>query len=391
MENQSHIKKTQTLQSFSFGEWFPIPVAILAGLGLLMVYSASLSSKPGIQDQVYFLKHLLFLTIGGTLGLLASRLNAKQWYRFAPLIYFGVLGLLVITLIPLVGVEVNGARRWLRFGPVSFQPSEFAKIALPLALCYLGVKNHPRNMRDIWPIGGVLLAVLPMLVLVAMEPDLGTTIFLVGGAAVVLFVSAWPLRFFVGSAVMLIPAVVLTAMANPYQWKRVTGLLSTLTDLKSAPYQLKQSLVSLGSGGLSGVGLGNGTQKLSFLPEANNDFVFSVVGEELGLIGTLGVIVAWTAVFVLGWYRLKTIRHHKFAYPLAFTMLTQIVVQAALNIAVVVAIVPPKGISHPLLSAGGSGLIVTLIALGMFYGLTESSEDSFDFTSAKERALTSAE
>ena len=358
----------------SIGGWFPVPIVILSGIGLLMVYSASLSSRPGNLDQIYVSRHLLFLLVGGSLGLIASRIRKETWKLLAPWLYGGMLLLLAATLIPKIGIRVNGAQRWIRLGSISVQPSELAKIGLPLFLCFLTARAvQSKGALQGRYLISVLAVILPVIFLVAIEPDLGTAVFLIGSAGIVLFVSGWPLRYFIGATFLLIPAGIITVILNPYQWKRVTGFLETYRDLSQAPYQLKQSLVALGSGGVSGVGFGHGTQKLSFLPEANNDFVFSVVGEELGLIGTIGILVVWSVLFFAGWIRLKRIRNDRFAYPLAFTLLAQVLFQAAFNIAVVVAVVPPKGISHPLLSSGGSGLLVTLIGLGMVYGLSEDS------------------
>jgi cell division protein FtsW len=157
---------------------------------------------------------------------------------------------------------------------------------------------------------------------------------------------------------------------KPYQMQRISGFLAAWTDLSQAPYQLQQSLMSLGAGGVTGVGIGRGWQKLSFLPEANTDFVFAVVGEELGLIGTLGLIAVWIGLYIAG---LRTLRHLPrtgFEYAAGFTLLTQLVLQAALNVAVVTAMVPPKGIPHPLLSYGGSNLVVSIVSLGIVLSLS---------------------
>ena len=160
-----------------------------------------------------------------------------------------------------------------------------------------------------------------------------------------------------------------------YQLERITGFLAAWNDLDQAPYQMKQSLVSLGAGGFFGVGLGKGWQKLSFLPEANTDFVFAVVGEELGLIGTVGLIMLWGSFYAVG---LRLIRHHdrqSFEYLTGFTLLTQLVIQAALNIAVVTAMVPPKGIPHPFLSYGGSNLVVSLLSVGIVISLSRNGQN----------------
>ena len=185
-----------------------------------------------------------------------------------------------------------------------------------------------------------------------------------------MFLVGWPIRNFVFAALMAAPAAGYLVSVKPYQLQRITGFLATWSDMNQAPYQLKQSLVTLGSGGLSGVGLGRGWQKLSFLPEANTDFVFAVVGEELGLVGALGVVLLWGGIYAVGLRLLKDLDHKSFARVAATALLTQIILQAALNVAVVTAVVPPKGIPHPLLSYGGSSLMVSLVSFGVVISLS---------------------
>jgi cell division protein FtsW len=159
-----------------------------------------------------------------------------------------------------------------------------------------------------------------------------------------------------------------------YQRQRITGFLQSWANFDDSPYQLKQSLVTVGTGGLYGVGLGRGWQKLSFLPEANTDFVFAVIGEELGLTGTLSLIGLWCGLYLTGLRMLSHLDHRRFAFLAGFTLLTQLAGQAMLNIAVVTAMVPPKGISHPLISAGGSSLVVSLLAIGIVLSLAKQTE-----------------
>jgi cell division protein FtsW len=170
-----------------------------------------------------------------------------------------------------------------------------------------------------------------------------------------------------------VPACLSILVMKPYQRQRVVGFFETWADFEAAPYQLQQSLVSMGSGGLLGVGLGRGWQKLSFLPEANTDFVFAVIGEELGLLGTLSLLALWCGLYLNGLRMLNRLDPGSFSFVAGFVLLTQVVGQALLNVAVVTAMVPPKGISHPLISAGGSNLIVSLISLAIVYSLTREA------------------
>jgi cell division protein FtsW len=278
--------------------------------------------------------------------------------------------LLVLVLVPGIGVRVKGAQRWIRFPGMSLQPSELAKIAVPLMMCWLVDRNRHRLTG--W-IAGTIPFAIPIVFsvpLVLIEPDLGTALFLLGGASLVLFAGGWPLRNFLLGLSIAVPVALGALAMKPYQQRRITGFLQSWASFDDAPYQLKQSLVTMGAGGLYGVGLGRGWQKLSFLPEANTDFVFAVIGEELGLIGTISLIGLWCGLYLTGLRMLTHLDHRRFAFLAAFTLLTQLAGQAMLNIAVVTGMVPPKGISHPLISAGGSSLVVSLLAIGIVLSLS---------------------
>ncbi|MBS0266672.1 MAG: cell division protein FtsW [Planctomycetes bacterium] len=351
-------------------------IVVLLCFGALMVHSASMTSRPSEVEQIFLSRHLMFIGIGVVLSAAASRVPVRWWQVLAPWLFWGVLLLLVMVLVPGLGAKVNGARRWFRSGSLSGQPSELMKIALPLFVCCLAARN--RAQLSSWRTG-VLPVAYPILLavpLVMVEPDLGTALFLASVGAGSLFVSGWPVRNFLVAAGLAVPAVIATILRRPYQMQRISGFMETWADWTQAPYHLKQSLVTLGAGGACGVGLGKGFQKLSFLPEANTDFVFAVIGEELGLLGALSVIVLWLAVYVLGLRLLRAIPRETFAYNAAFMLLSQIVFQVALNVAVVTAMVPPKGIPHPLISYGGSNLVVSLLAFGVFLSLTRPQAES---------------
>jgi cell division protein FtsW len=352
--------------------------ALLLGFGLLMVHSASVTSWPTEFEQVYLSRHLAFLSFGLVLSCFAATRPPEFWVKSAPWIFVATVGLLVLVLVPGIGVRVKGAQRWIRLPGVSLQPSELAKISVPLMMCWLVERNRDRLHR--W-FSGTLPFAIPVLFsvpLVLIEPDLGTSVFLLGGASLVLFAGGWPLRNFVLGIGLAVPAAISALAMKPYQRQRITGFIQSWGNFEEAPYQLKQSLVTMGSGGIYGVGLGRGWQKLSFLPEANTDFVFAVIGEELGLIGTLSLIGLWSGLYLTGLRMLNHLDHRRFAFLAGFTLLTQLTGQAMLNIAVVTAMVPPKGISHPLISAGGSSLVVSLLAIGIVLSLSRESGESDD-------------
>jgi cell division protein FtsW len=353
--------------------WFVTLAAILLGFGILMVHSASITSRPTDFEQIYLSRHLIFMTIGLAFGGAAALLPPQGWRRLAPWIFLATLALLVVVLIPGIGTRVKGAQRWIRVGPLSMQPSELAKIALPLFLGSM-IERYRSRLRT-WLVGPILFLIpLGMMVpLVLLEPDLGTALFLCFGAAVMLWLAGWPLRNFAAAMGCAIPAVVYLVLHKPYQLRRIMGFIATWTDLNQAPYQIQQSLATLGAGGVWGVGLGKGWQKLSFLPEANTDFVFAVIGEELGLLGTLSVLALWGALLYSGLRLLSRLERGSFERIVGLTLLMQLIFQAALNVAVVTALVPPKGISHPLISCGGSSLVVSLLSLGIIISLAKEN------------------
>ncbi len=350
---------------------------LLVGFGLLMVHSASVTSWPTEFEQVHLSRHLTFLVLGLLVAVVAASQPPAFWRHVAPWLFALSLLLLVLVLVPGIGVRVKGAQRWIRLPGVSAQPSELAKVALPLMLCWVLERNRSRLNRLF---AGTLPFFIPVAVivpLVLIEPDLGTALFLIAGAGLVLFAGGWPMRNFVLGTLVAIPASLFLLVMKPYQQRRIAGFLETWADFDAAPYQLKQSLVSLGSGGLLGVGLGKGWQKLSFLPEANTDFVFAVIGEELGLLGTLSLLALWCGLYLTGLRMLSRLEPSSFSFVAGFTLLTQVFGQAMLNVAVVTAMVPPKGISHPLISAGGSNLVMSLLALGIVISLSrdEAAEE----------------
>jgi len=345
---------------------------MLIGFGLLTVHSASITSWPTEYEQIYLIRHAKFLALGIIAAIFCGCLPSQFWFKMAPLIYSGTIALLVAVLIPGIGTEVNGARRWIRQGPISMQPSELAKIALPLFLCMLMTKR--RQHMGKW-IGGTLPLLIPigiMAGLVVKEPDLGTALFLGIGAAVALFLGGWPIRNFVVSGGLAVPALGYLVALKPYQVKRITDLAAAWIDFDQAHPQVKNSLRAFGAGGPLGTGLGKGWQKFGYLPEANTDFVFAVVGEELGLIGTLTVIALWFGWFIVGLRLFQNHRRTSFEYIAGVTLLTQVSLQAALNMAVVTAMAPTTGIPHPLISYGGSSLVVSIVTLGIIVSLANT-------------------
>lgn len=343
---------------------------MLLAVGMLMVYSSSITASPSEDERTFLFRQMTFLLLAGVAGIMAAQMPARLWKILAPLFYAGTVLLLMLVLVSGIGRSVNGAQRWIRLGPMSLQPSEAAKLTLPLMLCVLLFRHRPAKR---WSLPNLLtyagLTAVPML-LIVIEPDLGTAVFVGLTAVLAVWLSGCPLRYFAMIGIIVCPLGGMLIALKPYQLARIHGFIDTWVHPEVAPYQIQQSLVTLGVGGISGVGLGQGWQKLSFLPEANTDFVMAVIGEELGLIGTLGVMGLWAGIYLCGLQLVRRAPNATFERALSMTLLTALVVQAAFNMAVITALVPPKGISHPFISYGGSNLGLSIVCLGVIVSVT---------------------
>ena len=338
-----------------------------------MVHSASLSSMPEQREFVFLNKHLAFLFVSIVSAVLVSHIEASFWQRHAWTLWMIFLILVIAVLIPSVGTRVNGAQRWLRAGGLSVQPSELGRLVMPMLaariLCDL-------RAADGFGIKTIPVTFLPLIALpfVVAEPDLGATVFLAISFMLALFLGGWPLKYFLTLGALAIPAAISLLALKSYQLKRIAGFMAAWQDLSKAPWQIRQSLMSMGSGGLQGTGIGGGFQKLSYLPEANTDFVFAVVGEELGLAGTLTIVVIWLGVYLTGRASLRNLPRMSFSYIFGSTLVIQMTLQALANVAVVTAMVPPKGVPHPFISYGGTNLLVNVTAVGLIVGLSRSEK-----------------
>ena len=349
-------------------------VGVLICVGVQMVQSASLTSRPSEQDSVFLCRHLAYLALSMVCAWVASNISAEWLQRYAVRMYAVLLFLLVILLVPGIGSRVNGAQRWLRFSGFSLQPSELGRIVMPILAASMLIKLRNTSGFGLKTVPRVLFPILIVAPVVAIEPDLGATVFLLIGYSLTLFLGGWPLRYFVTCACCAIPAAASLLILRPYQVERISGFMDAWENLSQAPWQIRQSLMSIGSGGLKGTGIGSGWQKLSYLPEANTDFVFAVIGEELGLLGTLALCFVWISVFLTGCAALRHLPRTSFEWILGTTLLVQLLFQAMANIAVVTALVPPKGVPHPFISYGGTNLLVSLIAVGLIVGMSRTSK-----------------
>ncbi len=352
-------------------------VAGMMALGLVMVLSSSsITAGRLLGDPYYYFKRQLLWTIlGGTCFLICLRLDYRRWKALAPLILGGTLLVLVAVLVPHVGHNVNGSRRWLGFGPAVFQPSELAKLTVVIFVSAWLSDRPPGSVRRFWR------GAFPMLVvvggcagLILLEPDLGTAAALFATSLVLLYVVGVPLGQFVAVLGSAIPALGLVIFTSPYRRTRFLSFLNPTAHAQSSGYHILQSLYALGSGGLFGLGLGQSRQKYFYLPEEHTDFIFAVLGEELGMVGGL-LVLALLGILIWRGYRIAAAAPDLFGTLLAAGITTMVAVQALVNIGAVTGLLPITGIPLPLISYGGSSLLFTLAGLGMLASVSRYSRN----------------
>lgn len=348
----------------------------LMGLGLVMVYNASgvLADKYG--SPTYFLWRQLAWSVVSVVALWAFRgIDYHLLVRFSRPLMLATLAMLVLVLVPGVGAKLNGARRWFRVAGLGFQPSDIAKLSL---IVYLAGRlgEHAGAIKDLktgfLPPAAISAAAV---ILVALEPDIGTAVFLGCIAAGMLFVGGARLSHLGGAAMLGVPVGIAYVFSrHDYARARLLAFLDPSADPLGAGYHARQSLIALSSGGLLGRGLGQGSQKLFFLPEAHTDFILAIVGEELGFCGTVGVLVAF-GVLVFSALVVASRAVDNTGVLIAFGIGLWLGFQAVLNIAVVTASMPTKGISLPFISYGGSSLVATGAAIGVMLNVAGHALD----------------
>ncbi|MGI8640714.1 MAG: putative lipid II flippase FtsW [Pyrinomonadaceae bacterium] len=355
-------------------DWFLFAIAAsLALFGAIMVYSASamiaLKETQGESQLTYFYKQFGFTLAGLAMMFITSKINYR-WYQNQYVVY-GLLALTAMLLLSVFGFpSINGARRWIRFPGFSFQPSEIAKIALPVFLAYFLTKNEETigDLRETVLPCALVLGVLGALIM--LEPDLGTTIVLCAIFVTVYFAAGAKILHLATVGLGLLLIGVCALVFAPWRLERLAAFLDPFKHSDDAGYQVVQGLYAIGSGGILGEGFAKGQQKLFYLPYPYSDFIFAVVGEELGLIGTLAVVIAFGLLLWRG-ARAALLAPERFGQLLGMGIITGIVVQALFNISVVISILPAKGIPLPFISYGGSSIVVTLFAVGILLNISQ--------------------
>ncbi|MBH0204674.1 MAG: putative lipid II flippase FtsW [Nitrospira sp.] len=348
---------------------------ILALVGLVMVFSASaVVAGNRFHDPGYFLKRqLAWLAFGFLLLHLASHIDYVWWKRLSiPLLGLTVL-LLVMVLIPSLGVSAKGARRWLRLGPISVQPAEIAKLVAVMYLAAYLAKKEDRLTGFLSGLAPALLIIGVLGGLVLLEPDLGTVVVMGSVAIGLLFLGGARLSHLLSLGLCAVPVVLVLVLSSSYRRQRLMTFLAPWKDASDAGFQITQSFLAFGSGGLLGVGLGEGKQKLFFLPEAHTDFVLALVGEELGLVGTGGIILLF-ALFAIRGFQVAARARMPFGRYLGMGITLLIGVQALINACVVTGLVPTKGLTLPFVSYGGSSLVTCMFGVGILLNISRDRQ-----------------
>jgi cell division protein FtsW len=348
-----------------------IAVIVLVGLGLTMVYSASavFARDLGNPVNLFLVKQGLAAFVGVVALWVAMHVDYRH-FRRPWVIYSLVGGVLVLLVVVLFGPELNNTRRWLFLGGLSIQPAELAKLAVIGFVAYQIERKQREvdNPRDLVVACALLLGSVGALIL--LQPDLGTALLICAVALVMLFLAGVRWSYFVAGCMAFLPALWVLVYSVPYRRKRLLVFLDPDLDPLNAGYQARQSLIAVGSGGLFGLGLGDSVQKLYFLPHPHSDFIFSIVAEELGLLGALGVLALFG---VLLWRGIAAGARAPdlFGRYLAWGLTGILVMQALVHVSVAVALLPTKGIPLPFVSYGGSSLVVSMTASGVLLNVSQ--------------------
>jgi len=351
-------------------------ILILLVVSVVMVYSSSsVVALTTYNDPAFFMKRqLMWAIVGLALMAITMRIDHRRLSDQRAVMIFVVISFLLLaaTLVPGIGRMINGSRRWLRLGMLSFQPVELAKFALVVYMSYYLAKKGGR-IRDF------MNGLVPAYVVTAMflgaavlQPDFGSSMTLACVSGILLFAGGANVLHLGGTLVAALPVIAFAVAHKAYRWRRIVTFLDPWSDPQGAGHQIIQSFLAFGSGGVFGRGLGEGRQKLLFLPERHSDFIYAVIGEELGLIGALAVLFLFLLILWRG-VRIALAVDDPFSRLLALGITLLICLQGLINMAVVTGLLPTKGIALPLVSYGGSSLVITMAALGVLLNISKET------------------
>ncbi len=352
-----------------YDRWLLFTTFALVGLGLLMIFSATVQSSSGL---FYLKRQILFMITGTGLMVLASKMPYRCWKKLA--IPFMAISLIAValTLVPGVGHRINGATRWIRFGGFSLQPTEFLKITLVILLA-ASLSKKQEKMR--W----FKIGILPHLIIIGIisimvnsQPDFGTLMILILVTWIMLLIGGARLWHLFSPLVIVVPLLIYVVMVQPYRMNRIRAFIDPWAVEQDSGYQVTRSLMAYGSGGITGKGLSNSQLKLKHLPECHTDFIFPILGEELGLLGVLSALGLYILLLSRGF--LAAMRcTDTFGTLLAMGLCVIIGIQIIVNLAVTMGILPPTGLTLPLMSYGGSSLLCTMLAIGILLNVAREA------------------
>ena len=346
-----------------------IIVSVLVGIGLLMVYSSSgVPCAERLGDEFFFFRRqAVWLIIGIAAFCIGRLLKYHGLPRISrPFLLFSII-FLFFVFVPRLGHQVGGQYRWIKIYRFSFQPSEIAKFALIFYAADFISRKKCSDLKDFIPLIFITVSVIGLIIL---QPDFGTAIIIAILGMLIFFIAGLKLRYLLMLLFMSVPGLIYLIMKTPYRLNRILVFLHPEYDPSGAGYQVSQSFIALGSGGFFGLGLGNGRQKLMYLPASHTDFIFAIIGEELGFLGTITVVILFICLL---WQGIKTAKFARdsFGYYLAMGITFLISVQALLNMGVVSGLLPNKGTPLPFISFGGSSLIVSLFSIGLLLNIAK--------------------
>ncbi|MCG2712367.1 MAG: putative lipid II flippase FtsW [Candidatus Omnitrophica bacterium] len=339
---------------------------ILVCIGIVMIYSTSaIYALENQGDSAYYLKrHLLYVLIGMFCAFFVMKADYHYFRKIAKPLLLVSFFLLILLFVPGIARQVGGARRWFRLGSFSFQPSELAKFAMVIyAADFFSRKKDVVTsfLRGFLP---VLLVMGSMCLLIIVQPDLGTVLAIVSICFLMFFVAGVKLAHILSFVLGSLPLLYILIFSVPYRRKRILAFLDPWSDPQGTGFQIIQSLVAVGSGGFSGLGLGHGRQKLLYLPAAYTDFIFSIIGEELGFIGTSSIIML-LIYFLLQAAKISLKAKDSFGQLLSLGLISCLIIEAVVNMGVAISILPTKGLPFPFISYGGTSLVFNMIYVGL--------------------------
>ncbi len=364
-----------------YDKWLILAVLGLLIIGLMMVASSSvmISTKYYHQPFHFLIRQAGYLFFGFFLSLILLRIDSSLWEKISVPLLLICFVLLLVVLVPGLGRMVNGSRRWLAVGPISIQVSELVKLTMIFYVAGYLVRQQDNMSKSLLGFIKPMLVLSIVALLLLLEPDFGATVVITGTVMAMLFLTGVKLRYYIGLMMVVVVGLAGLAVSSPYRMARLTAFLNPWADQFKSGYQLTQSLIAFGRGGLSGVGLGGSVQKLFYLPESHTDFLFAVLAEELGLLGIILVLALYSILvwrgLVIGYQ--AYLQERLFAAYTAYGLTFWLGMQAAINMGVNSGLLPTKGLTLPFLSYGGASIVVNCMIIAILLRIDHENRWQF--------------